>query len=171
MHSFESFSFVIITLSRFISYHERREGKVASPAGKTWRTSNRRNKKHKRSEDYSRTHRLWSRLKVVEQILDEKLILLAGFVEAAVEILHERFGKTQQTISAHIDELLKLPTCTWDKPGQLRTIYDKIKINVRGLESVGVKPEQYGSFLIPVIMSRLPAEVRLHVARVSTKDV
>ena len=67
-----------------------------------------------------------------------------------------------------MDGLVKLPTCTWDKPGQLRIIYDRIKINVRGL---GVKAEQDGSFLIPVIMSRLPAEVRLHVARVSTKDV
>ena len=42
---------------------------------------------------------------------------------------------------------------------------------MRGLESLGVKAEQDGSFLIPVIMSRLPAEVRLHVVRVSTKDV
>ena len=91
--------------------------------------------------------------------------------QAAVDILQERSGKTQQIISAHMDELLKLPTCTWDKPGQLRIIYDKIKINVRGLESLGVKAEQDGSFLIPVIMSRLPAEVRLHVVRVSTKDV
>ena len=91
--------------------------------------------------------------------------------QAAVDILQERSGKTQQIISAHMDELLKVPTSTWDKPGQLRIIYDKIKINVRGLESLGVTAEQYGSFLIPVIMSRLPAEVRLHVARVSTKDV
>ena len=68
-------------------------------------------------------------------------------------------------------ELPKLPTCTWHKPGELRIIYDKIKIDVRGLESLGVKAEQYGSFLIPMIMSRLPAEVRLHVARVSTMDV
>ena len=99
------------------------------------------------------------------------LTLSESNYQVAVEILHERFGKTQQIISAHMDELLKLPTCTWDKPGQLRIIYDKIKINVRGLERLGVKAEQYGSFLIPVIMSRLPAEVRLHVARVSTKDV
>ena len=98
------------------------------------------------------------------------LTLSESNYQAAVEILHERFSKTQQIISAHMDELLKLPTCTWDKPGQLRIIYDKIKINVRGLESLGVKAEQYGSFLIPVIISRLPAEVRLHVARVSTKD-
>ena len=40
-----------------ISYHGRRKGKVGSPEGKTWRTSNRRNKKHKRSENYSQTHR------------------------------------------------------------------------------------------------------------------
>ena len=99
------------------------------------------------------------------------LTLSESNYQAAVEILHERFAKTQQIISAHMDELLKLPTSTWDKPGQLRIIYDKIKINVRGLESLGVKAEQYGSFLTPVIMSRLPAEVRLHVARVSTKDV
>ena len=99
------------------------------------------------------------------------LTLSESNYQLAVEILHERFGKTQQIISAHMDELLKLPTCTWDKPGQLRIICDKIKINVRGLERLGVKAEQYGSFLIPVIMSRLRAEVRLHVARVSTKDV
>ena len=99
------------------------------------------------------------------------LTLSESNYQAAAEILHERFGKTQQIISAHMDELLKLPTCTWDKPGQLRIIYDKIKINGRGLEPLGVKAEQYGSFLIPVIMSRLPAEVRLHVVRVSTKEV
>ena len=57
------------------------------------------------------------------------LTLSESNYQAAVEILHERFGKTQQIISADIDELLRLPTCTWDKPGQLRIIYDKIKIN------------------------------------------
>ena len=99
------------------------------------------------------------------------LTLSESNYQAAVEIFHEGFGKTQQIISAHMDELFKLPTCTWYKPGQLRIIYDKVKINVRGLDSLGVKVEQYGSFLKPVVMSRLPAEVRLHVARVSTKDV
>ena len=66
------------------------------------------------------------------------LTLSESNYQAAVEILHERFGKTQQIISADIDEFLRLPTCTWDKPGQLRIIYDKIKINVRGLESLAI---------------------------------
>ena len=36
-------------------------------------------------------------------------------------------------------------------------------MNVRGLEAVGVKAEQYGSLLIPVIMSKLPEEVRIQL--------
>ena len=89
----------------------------------------------------------------------------------AIEILQDRFGKTQQIISAHVDELLKLPSCSGDRTSQLCSIYDKISINIRGLESLGIRSAQYGSFLIPVIMSKLPLEVRLQVARLTTGDV
>ena len=70
-----------------------------------------------------------------------------------------------------MDELLKLSPCTGEKPAQLRFVYDKVSVNVRGLEALGVKPDQYGSLLIPVIMSKLPADVRLQIARNSDKDV
>ena len=50
-------------------------------------------------------------------------------------------------------------------------IYDKVSVNVRGLEAVEVKAEQYGSSLIPVIMSKLPEEVRIQIARNTSKDV
>ena len=69
------------------------------------------------------------------------------------------------------EDLLKLPVCTEDKSSQLRLIYNRVFANVRGLESLGINATQYGSFLIPVIMSKLPAEVRLQIARVSVKDV
>ena len=58
-----------------------------------------------------------------------------------------------------------------DKVSRLWSVYDKIYINIRGLEPLGVTPEQYGSLLIPVIMSKLPSDVRLQVARVTTKEV
>ena len=99
------------------------------------------------------------------------LALSAANYETAVEILQTRFGKTQQIISAHMDDLLKLPVCTEDKSSQLRLIYDRVFANVRGLESLDINATQYGSFLIPVIMLKLPAEVRLQIARVSVKDV
>ena len=91
--------------------------------------------------------------------------------QSAVDILQERFGKTQQIISAHMDELLKLSPCVGEKSSQLRFVYDKVSVNVRGLEALGVKPDQYGSLLIPVIMSKLPGDVRLQIARNSVSDV
>lgn len=77
----------------------------------------------------------------------------------AKEILKERFGRTQAIISAHMESLLQLPVCARDRSLHLRLVYDKIKINVHGLEALGVRSEQYGSFLIPIIMAKLPSEV------------
>ena len=70
-----------------------------------------------------------------------------------------------------MNELLKLLCCSGDKVTQLRAVYDKISMNVRGLEAIGVTADQYGSFLIPVIMGKLPADVRLQIARVTTREV
>ena len=94
----------------------------------------------------------------------------AANYEAAVGILQTYFGKTQQVISAHMDGLL-LPICTEVKSGQLQLVYDRVFANVRRLESLGINATQYGSFVIPVIMLKLPAEVRLQIARMSVKDV
>ena len=91
--------------------------------------------------------------------------------KSAVEILNERFGKTQHIISAHMDELMKLQPSQNDRPSSLRFIYDKISVHVRGLSSLGVSSDQYGSLLIPIIMSKLPNDIRLQVARKSSKDV
>ena len=91
--------------------------------------------------------------------------------QSAVEILQNRFGKPQNIISTHMDELLKIPGCSSDKASQLRFVYDKISVNVRGLESLGVSSSQYGSLLIPVIMSKLPQEVRIQIARNTAQEV
>lgn len=85
--------------------------------------------------------------------------------QAAIDILHKRFGKTQHIISTHMDALLRIQPCNSERASQLRSVYDKISINVRGLQALGVDPSQYGSLLIPVIMSKLPPDVRLLVAR------
>ena len=79
--------------------------------------------------------------------------------DSAVEFPNERFKNPQQIISGHMDELLKLPNCTeTDRPTKLRFIYDKLNVHVRGLCSLA---EQYGRLLVPVIMSKLPQNLRL----------
>ena len=99
------------------------------------------------------------------------LTLTNANYDAAIKILHDRFGKTQQTIAAHMDEILKIQACTNGRTSQLRYIYDKVSVHVRGLASLGVYSEQYGSMLIPIIMTKLPSEIRLQIARKSSGDV
>ena len=100
------------------------------------------------------------------------LSLTEANYESAIEILNERFGRKQQIISAHMDELLKLPNCLGtERSTSLRNVYDKISVHVRGLASLGVSSEQYGGLLIPVIMAKLPGEVRVRIARETKSSV
>ena len=63
-----------------------------------------------------------------------------------------------------MDELLKLHVCD-DRVNSLRLFYDKVSVHVRGLQSLGVSSEQYGSLLIPIIMSKLPNDIRIQITR------
>ena len=99
------------------------------------------------------------------------LVLSSDNYDSAVEILEQRFGKTQQIISAHMEEVLKLQPCLTDRPSSLRFLYDKLSVHVRGLSSLGVSSQEYGSLLILIIMSKLPNEIRLEIARKSTNEV
>ena len=84
--------------------------------------------------------------------------------DTAVSLLQERFGDPQTIISAHMDELLKLPECTVDRQQSLRMLFDKLTVRTRSLTSLGINMQEYGSLLIPIIMPKLPNEVRLRIA-------
>ena len=68
-------------------------------------------------------------------------------------------------------EILKIPECLSDNVSQFRLVYDKISVNIRALESLGVSSNQYGSLLITVIMLKLPHEIRVQVARNTAREV
>ena len=92
------------------------------------------------------------------------LTLTAANYDQARKLLEDRYGKTQVIISAHMDNLLKLNPCTSHQPQQLRYLYDQIQVQIRGLESLDVTTESYGQLLIPIIMSKLPNEIRLQIS-------
>ena len=84
----------------------------------------------------------------------------------AVALLSDRFGSRQVVITHHMESLLQLvPVKTGTEVKQLRAVYDKIEVNVRGLQSLGIKPDQYGCLLVPVIMSKVPDDIRLIILR------
>ena len=91
--------------------------------------------------------------------------------QPAVEILKSRFGNKQQIINDHMAALLRLQSHPNERVAQLRYILDSIIIHVRGLESLGMPSERYGSLLIPIIMNRMPKEITCQVAKKITQEI
>ena len=48
---------------------------------------------------------------------------------------------------------------------ELRNLYDQVESHVRSLQTVGIKPEHYGPLLIPIILERVPEEIKLGISR------
>ena len=68
--------------------------------------------------------------------------------------------------------LLKLPVVTsLSDIRRIRYIYDKIESSVRGLQGLGINSDSYGNLLIPIMLSKLPDELRLIISRKFPKDV
>ena len=59
---------------------------------------------------------------------------------------------------------MDLPAPT-DDLFSLRNYGDKLESYVRGLESLGQSQEMYGSLLVPVVLEKLPFEIRKSIAR------
>ena len=84
----------------------------------------------------------------------------------AIEMLKERFGNKQVTITGHMETLTRTPKV--ESSGNikdLRSLYDQVESSIRGLESVGVKQEMYGCFLLPILMQKLPEDFRILITR------
>lgn len=83
------------------------------------------------------------------------LPLTPGNYGAPVEILKKRFGNDQKIISAHVKMLLKLaPVYNRKEIAKLQKLYDEIAVWIRGLQSMGIQADSYGTFLVPVLLSK-----------------
>ena len=47
----------------------------------------------------------------------------------------------------------------------LREFYDIRRANIRGLEALGVMTESYGSLLIPILLKKIPEDIRRLIFR------
>ena len=94
------------------------------------------------------------------------LSLTQGNYGVAIEILKKRFGDEQKIISAHMEILLKLtPVHNGKETGKLRKLYYEIEVRIRGLQSMGIQADSYGTLLVPVLLSKLPDDVKLEISR------
>ena len=92
-------------------------------------------------------------------------VTAANYLEA-VSILQKRFGSRQQIISRHMDILLNVePVASSNNIKALHHLCDLVESHIRGLKALGVTSDSYGSLLSPVLLNKLPTEMKLIVSR------
>ena len=97
------------------------------------------------------------------------LPLTAANYPTACLVLKERFGKPTRIIFAHIQALLNISMLNKSAGNKyiasLWKLHDQLNTHVRSLEALGVKGSQYGVVLTPVLLSRLPHDIRMEWSR------
>ena len=80
----------------------------------------------------------------------------------AVDLLQSRYSNKQVIVSSHMETLLQLPKVnTSEELKKLRLVFDKTESVIRSLQGIGITPEMYGTFLTPILMSKIPNDLRL----------
>ena len=96
------------------------------------------------------------------------LSLTENNYEVACDLLCERFGRPELLRFTHIQELLNLkPLARQASASELRKLHNNLMSHIRSLENLGIGGKDYGVFLTPLILTCLPAGVRMEWARKS----
>ena len=84
----------------------------------------------------------------------------------AIELLKERYGNKQILINAYIQKFENLRVVkSMNKVKELRFLYDSVVSTIRNLEILEVDADKYGSFLVPLLSTRLPEELKMVMSR------
>ena len=110
-------------------------------------------------------------------LTDDAARAIAGFpitsqnYGKSIQLLKERFERKQTLINAHMESLSK-SLSKIDNPStdtqQLRKFYEKCETNICVLETLGIQTDSYGSLLIPIILKKLPEELRYTIFRANS---
>ena len=83
----------------------------------------------------------------------------------ACQILEDRFGRKERIIFTHVQKLLHVTIPSKCSVSILWKLYDDLLTHTRSLESLGIDGDKYGVILTPLILSRLPQDIRLEWSR------
>ena len=104
------------------------------------------------------------------QLQGTALRVIAGFpltnenYNHSIALLKERYGDIHKLTDAHMQALVELKNPS-NTLSSLQSFYDSVESHVRSLQSLGTSQEMYGSMLVPIILTKLPTEVRRNIAR------
>ena len=104
------------------------------------------------------------------QLVGDASRAIAGFpltnhnYTKAIQLLKERFGNPTKVINAHMQSLLDLQNPNYEL-ASLQLFYDTMENHIRGLESLGKSHNNYGDLLVPIVLGKLPHQLRTNLAR------
>ena len=88
-----------------------------------------------------------------------------NYVEA-IDILKNRFGDEQLLVNNCIQTLMNMQPIKSDHElFKIRHFYDNIESNIRSLRALNIDVKSYGPILLPMIMPKLPPDIRLNLTR------
>lgn len=93
------------------------------------------------------------------------LSLTAANYKTACDLLERRYGRRNLLIVTHVQALLNLEVLRSVDLSKLRTLLDRLHKHVRSLEALNIGSEQYGVFLVPIVLTKLPPTVRIEWVR------
>ena len=93
------------------------------------------------------------------------LSLTSAHYKVACELLQQRYGRKEPIVFSHIQSLMTLEAKGQNGLQKLHSLQDQILVHVRSLEALGIDGGTYGVFMTPLILSRLPMDVRMEWAR------
>ena len=92
------------------------------------------------------------------------LSLTSAHYASACKILKDRFGREETIIFSHIQKLLNLSVPSKCSVSALWKLNDDLQAHTRSL-ALGIDGDKYGVILTPLILSRVPQELRLEWSR------
>ena len=104
------------------------------------------------------------------QLQGEAAKVVAGFpltnanYEHSVTLLTERYGQTHKLVQAHMQALLDLPSPN-NSLTSLKLFRDSTESHMRSLLSLGKSSDSYGALLVPIILGKLPTDMKKNLAR------
>ena len=87
--------------------------------------------------------------------------------KVACKGLKQRYGRKELIIFKHVQELLTISAQGKVGYQNLRKHHDKVVNHVRCLEGYEITGEQYGMFLVPIVLATLPFDIRMEWSRES----
>eukprot|EP00794_Sanderia_malayensis_P011699 gene11699-biopygen9375 len=91
--------------------------------------------------------------------------------ELAVTLLKKRYAKPSIIRRGHINQMINIqPVFSERNVTKLRLPYDKVETHFRGLEAQEVDQASYSGIVVPVILDKIPENVRYNKIRLSSSD-